>query len=286
MDQSDKNSPVTATGDIPSLLSSNIDVKKINEMATPPSSPTIKNNETVANSADADNFFARPLSPFAEKELELPTGSRIGQDEAGKGDYFGPLVVASAYVAETEIPIIQTLGIKDSKLLSDEQNQKLAVILAKKLPHYILVLMPEDYNQVYFRAGTLNRLLALCHAQALENLLTIQSSPVAIVDQFNANKEMLENKLLEKGSKIQVIQTIHGERDLAVACASILARATFLQKLQLLRQQFKINFPKGANRVIFPTLNKFVRRYGKDKLIQVAKVHFEMLQPDRNFQFF
>ncbi len=239
---------------------------------------------------DPNQFLASPLPPEATSNTqslpELPKGSRIGQDESGKGDYFGPLVVAAAYIAETQQIELERLGIKDSKLLSDDQNQKLAAILSKQLRHHIFVLMPEDYNQVYFRTGTLNRLLAVCHAQVLENLLTIQSCQLAIIDQFNANKEMLENKLLDRGRKIQIIQTIRGERDLAVAAASILARATFLQKLQELRDQYKVNFPKGATHHVWPAIEKFTRLYGKDQLTKVAKVHFHLVHPKQNYQFF
>lgn len=239
---------------------------------------------------DSNDFFCNPLplesAPDRKTLPELPSGPRIGQDESGKGDYFGPLVVAAAYIDDTQQKEMERLGIKDSKLLSDEQNQKLAAILNKYLKHHIFVLMPEDYNQVYFRTGTLNRLLAVCHAQVLENFLTIQPSPLAIIDQFNANKEMLENKLLERGRKIQIIQTIHGERDLAVAAASILARATFLQKLQELRDQYKVNFPKGSTRIVFPAIEQFTRLYGQNQLTKVAKVHFQLVHPKKNYQFF
>ncbi len=220
-----------------------------------------------------------------ESNIEIPSPERIGLDEAGKGDYFGPLAVAAAYLDSRTEAEAKAWGVRDSKTLSDARVLSLASQIQQRIPHYILRLDPLDYNRMYDGMQNLNILLATCHAQALESLLTIQPCGLAIADQFAHDPAVLSSKLMDKGKKVQLIQTPRGERDLAVAAASILARASFLQGMQGLRQKYNIPFPKGSTNVV-PVLDQFVAQFGRYRLQEVAKVHFKLKQLRKNIEFF
>ena len=204
----------------------------------------------------------------------------IGTDESGKGDYFGPLVSAGVYVDERSAKDLIACGVKDSKKLSDSKNSELAQKVAKicKGRFAIIEISPEKYNNLYEQfkkeKKNLNTLLAWGHAKAIEEILSKVDCKVAIADQF-ADKSFILGKLQEKGKKIELIQMHKAEQNIAVAAASILARARFLEKLSKLSNEYKIYLPKGVSRTVIENANKFVDMYGKELLRKVAKLHFK-----------
>lgn len=198
---------------------------------------------------------------------------RIGTDEAGKGDYFGDLVVAGVYLdADTE-PLARELGVKDSKKLSDARVQALAKELSSAFPSDIVRISPTKYNELYDKMMNLNRLLAWAHARVIENLLPRTGAQLVVSDQFG-NAAVLESALLHGARQVRLVQITQGERDLAVAAASILARATFLQRLQALSHEVGIALPKGATHVL-PVGRTLYAKGGLALLGQVAKLHFK-----------
>lgn len=199
----------------------------------------------------------------------------IGVDESGKGDYFGPLVIAACYVAPEHLAELD--GVKDSKKLTDPQALAIAARIRATCPHSIVPIGPAKYNELYAKIGNLNRLLAWGHAQAIENVLKVQASEQAISDQFAANTGYLEGLLRKKGLTVALESRVRGESDIAVAAASILARAEFLRRLKDLSAQFEIDLPKGAT-VVVPVGKRFVAKHGQSKLGEVAKLHFKTTQ--------
>ena len=197
---------------------------------------------------------------------------RIGTDESGKGDYFGDLVVAGVYLDATTEPLAQELGVKDSKKLSDKKVLGLAEDIRRAFPHEIVRISPATYNNLYEKMGNLNRLLAWAHARVIENLLPRTGAGMVISDQFG-DAAVLENALLRAGQQIRLIQMPRGERDLAVAAASILARATFIQRLASLSREVGFELPKGATHVIAAGKRLYAEG-GLPLLRRVAKVHF------------
>lgn len=203
----------------------------------------------------------------------------IGTDEAGKGDYFGSLVGAGVYVDEEKAKKLASIGVKDSKTLSDRQNIELAEKIKNicKYNFSIIEISPPRYNNLYEEFTrenkNLNHLLAWAHAKAIEELLTRVKCSMAIIDQFSDEKFIL-SKLQERGKKIKIIQMHRAEANIAVAAASILARARFLEKLEELSHTYQIKFPKGSSGVI-KVAKEFVNKYGKEMLNQVAKLHFK-----------
>ena len=199
--------------------------------------------------------------------------NRIGIDESGKGDYFGPLVIAAAHVTSEIEPELRLMEVRDSKKISDGRVLEIARDLRQVCKHSIVTIGPQKYNELYPKFRNLNRLLAWGHARALENLLEQVDCPLAIADQFGDERFVL-NALLEKGKKIQLVQRTKAEADLAVAAASILARAEFLLRLKRLSDEIGTTLPKGATHVELAA-RMIVKKHGAEKLGLVAKLHFK-----------
>ena len=204
----------------------------------------------------------------------------IGTDESGKGDYFGPLVSAGVYVDEQSAKDLIECGVKDSKKLSDSKNLELAREIARicKGRFAIIEISPEKYNDLYEQfkkeKKNLNTLLAWGHAKAIEEILSKVDCKVAIADQFG-DESFILGKLQERGKKLKLIQLHKAEQNIAVAAASILARARFLEKLSRLSNEYKIDLPKGASQTVIENARKVVNMYGEETLRKVAKLHFK-----------
>lgn len=197
---------------------------------------------------------------------------RIGVDESGKGDFFGPLVIAACYVGPEHLA--ELVGVKDSKKLTDPVALKLSERIAAVCPHSVIAIGPEKYNELYDKFRNLNKLLAWGHARAIENVLEVQGAKLVISDQFAAGGLAVKAALFEKGRAVTFQSMVRAEADTAVAAASILARAEFLRRLRSLSQQFGIDLPKGATNVI-GTGKRLVAQHGPDALPKVAKMHFK-----------
>ena len=200
---------------------------------------------------------------------------RIGLDKSGKGDYFGPLVIGAVFVdGQTENRLI-TLGVRDSKLLSDNRMLALAEQIKALCPHFIVPIEPKRYNELYAKVKNLNRLLAWGHAWTLESLLEKIPCDLAIVDKFG-NESYIRTVLKEKGRQITVLQQTHAEVDTAVAAASILARARFVENMEQLSNKVGKTLPKGASDPSIVVIGReLVAEHGKDILIETTKLHFK-----------
>ncbi len=232
--------------------------------------------------------FSEEPSTSKVKEIESTltddlTFPIMGSDESGKGDYFGSLVIACVYVDQTIEAQLSSLGVKDSKALSDTRIVKIAREIRKICAGKFVVveISPEKYNQIYAKfereKKSLNDLLAWGHAKAIEELLLKVECKTVIVDRF-ANEQVLHANLQEKGKKLSVIQTPRAERYIAVAAASILARDRFINKLDKLGKQYEVVLPKGASNATIEAARQLVEKYGSEILEKVAKVHFKTTQ--------
>lgn len=204
--------------------------------------------------------------------------SRIGLDESGKGDYFGPLVIGAAYVDERTEDRLLALGVRDSKLLADNRILALAEEIKTLCPHFVVPIEPKRYNELYNKIQHLNRLLAWGHAWTLEQMLENVSCDLAIIDQFG-DKSYILQALREKGRSITIVQRPRAEEDVAVAVASILARAKFVRQLEQLSRRVGKTLPKGASDpAIVAVGREIVATSGKDILAEIAKLHFKTTQ--------
>ena len=212
-------------------------------------------------------------------ELLLP---RLGVDESGKGDFFGPLCIAGVYVNAEIVQAWRDAGIKDSKnISSDKRIADLAELIrtTKGCVTSVVTLGNEAYNRLYAKMRSVNRVLAWGHARVIENLLEqrdrMTPPPVrAISDQFAHDKATVAKALMALGRDLELVQRHKAEEDLAVAAASILARHEFVSRLDQLGKQFGVELPKGASTKVDEVAKEFVTTQGAAKLAQVAKMHF------------
>lgn len=206
-------------------------------------------------------------------------GRWIGTDESGKGDFFGPLVIAGVWTDTAGADALARAGARDSKLLNDRQAATIAAAIRELCPgRYVeLEIRPKRYNELYeqFRGEgkNLNHLLAWAHARVMEELLSRCPSQFVIADKF-ADESFIQNRLMTLGRKVTLVQTPRAERNVAVAAASILARDVFVRRLAALGTAHGIALPKGASSAVEEAGRRFVAEKGRQALGEVAKLHF------------
>src|SRR6266853_2220541 len=202
----------------------------------------------------------------------------FGVDESGKGDFFGPLVVAGVYVDRGIARKLVDAGVQDSKRIgSDARIRALAETIRKSTAGLIetVLIGPERYNELYQKFGNLNKLLGWGHARVIENLLAKKSDcPRALSDQF-ADARVIEQSLLRHGRKIQIEQRTKAESDIAVAAASILAREAFINWLERKGKELGLRLERGVSANVKETAKKLVEMKGSGALRDVAKIHFQ-----------
>lgn len=213
--------------------------------------------------------------------------SNIGTDESGKGDYFGPLVVAGVYVDARTKVILDKNGVRDSKKISDKKILELAEMIKRVCINQFVIIeiAPSTYNNLYEtfqkEGKNLTILLAWGHAKAIEEVLTKVQCDLAISDKF-ADERFIIGKLQEKGKKITLIQEHKAEKHTSVAAASILARARFLEKIKKLSEEYGFDFLKGASGQVVEQAKSLVEKYDHDVLKNVAKLHFKTTEKVAN----
>jgi len=202
----------------------------------------------------------------------------MGVDESGKGDFFGPLVIAAAYVDPAIVPVFQKMNVRDSKqITSDRKAEEMAEEIVDVLRgRFALVTIgPRAYNRLYLKMRSVNQILAWGHARAIENLLEkVPDCPRAVSDQFGPTQQ-IERALLQKGRSIKLEQRPRAESDPAVAAASILARAGFLRALRDLQKRFGLTVPKGASDQVRAVARTLIAQHGPTVLLDITKCHFK-----------
>ena len=213
------------------------------------------------------------------EELHLPRmfEPHFGIDESGKGDFFGPLVIAGAYVDRRIARTFLDASVQDSKRIgSDARIRALAKIIRGTAGSIIDVVLigPARYNELYEKFGNLNKLLGWGHARVIENLLAKKPDcPRALSDQF-ADARVIERSLMQHGRKIDIEQRTKAESDVAVAAASILAREAFVGWLDRQGKTLGLQLGRGVSAGVKATAEKLAAKKGPEILRQVAKVHF------------
>jgi ribonuclease HIII len=224
---------------------------------------------------DVNNLIFTEKMEVVKNEVPEPL-HYIGTDESGKGDYFGPLVVAGVIVDSTTFVQLKKIGVKDSKLLNDDAIKKMAPqiknIVGDKFN--IIVITPKTYNSLHAKMKNVNKILGWAHAKVIENLLEKENVANAISDKFG-DERLIQSQLQEKGKKINLMQFTKAEKYVAVAAASILARNRFSEWFVQMAETNNLVLPKGASKIVDTTLRYIKQKYGVGYLNEIAKVHFK-----------
>jgi ribonuclease HIII len=207
----------------------------------------------------------------------LDETGRIGVDESGKGDYFGPLCVAAVFAQGDGIHKLAKLGVKDSKKLTDVQILKIAKSIRDEFQHSLIRIGPAKYNELYSKFGNLNTLLAWGHATAIDHLNKISQCKCVLIDKF-AHESLVQRALERKKIEVELTQKVRAEEDIVVAAASILARAAFVEGIDKLGKEVGMILPKGASSKVLEVGKSLVRQFGEGVLEKVGKLHFKTTQ--------
>ncbi|HCY9812718.1 TPA: ribonuclease HIII [Staphylococcus aureus] len=214
-----------------------------------------------------------------EQTLMYDQFNCIGSDEAGSGDYFGPLTVCAAFVTKEHVPILKTLGVDDSKKLTDTKIVELAEQLVAFIPHSLLTLHNDKYNIQQAKGWTQVKMKAVLHNEAIKNVLEkIDSSQLdyIVIDQF-AKREVyshyaLSDIPLPKKTKFE---TKGESKSLAIAVASIISRYAFITYMDQISKYINMTIPKGAGAKVDVIAAKIIKKYGLSRLDTISKKHFK-----------
>lgn len=238
-----------------------------------PTAPTVAALLGLEVPEPADEDGGEPFAAALALHPDPKPDAWIGTDETGKGDWFGPLVVAAARLERRHVALAAELGAADSKTLSDRRVLEIAPDLKKIVAFKLVIVGPEAYNRLYRRMGNLNRLLAWAHARAIEDVLQKAAATYALTDQFG-DRSLVERSLMEAGRGLRLDQRPRAEADPAVAIASILARNELLWQLKALSREAGFALPKGAGPPVLAAGRRLVAEKGRDALAHFAKLHF------------
>jgi ribonuclease HIII len=245
-----------------------------------------KGPKVVVQGKDTEEFVRFHLEPEILKEAKLGYEEilnpemfepHFGIDESGKGDFFGPLVIAGVYVDKGIARQLINIGVMDSKRIgSDNRIRALAEEIRRTpgLIYNVVLIGPQKYNSLYEKFANLNDLLAWGHARVIENLLEAKPGCKRSLSDKFANENVIKRALLKQGRLIQIDQRTKAESDIAVAAASILAREKFVQWLDRANKQFGMVLPKGVSAGVKTAAQALVAKHGFDALQSAAKTHF------------
>lgn len=205
--------------------------------------------------------------------------SVIGSDETGTGDYFGPITVAAVYVPQEKIALVETLGVKDSKMLTDDYMRKIAPDLMAACTHSVLVLRNERYNDLQKRGYSQGKMKALMHNKALQHVLdkmAPEKPQHILIDQF-AVRDVYYRHLAQQQQIVQenvLFSTKAENLHVAVAAASIIARYAFLKEMDRLSKIVGFSLQKGASNKVDEMAAKIWQKHGEETLRSISKWHF------------
>ena len=198
----------------------------------------------------------------------------IGVDESGKGDFFGPLVIAAFLADDNDSALLRAIGVRDGKQISDKKIIEIDRELRADYAHAVVVIEPAKYNKIYKEIKNLNKLLADGHADAMAQVLKKNDAELAISDKFGKS-ELVESALVRRKLSIELRQVVRGESIVQVAAASILARARFILEMQRLSDEFSFELPRGAAAHVDEAGRRIVALHGREVLERVGKTHFK-----------
>ena len=238
--------------------------------------PTKKVEITNSNDKKKKDKIIEKIDP------KIYYANTIGSDEVGTGDYFGPIVVTASYVEKENIPFLEELGVKDSKKLTDKKILEIVPKIIKKIPYECILLSNKEYNENYTDDMNMNKVKAILHNKVLSKLKEKYQADYIVVDQF-AQPYVYYNYL--KGTnhiRNITFMTKAEDKCLSVACASLISRYVFLKQFDKLGETIDTFLIKGASDKVDELGVKIVKKYGFDKLKEIAKLNFKNTEKIKN----
>ena len=209
--------------------------------------------------------------------ITLPSDiTSIGSDEVGTGDYFGPIVVTASYVKKEDIPYLASLGIRDSKKMLDEHILKIVPKIKDKVKHCTIILNNSDYNKVYSSDMNMNKIKAILHNKALYSLVKDNVDyDYIVIDEFASEKNYF-GYLKDAKNVVRNVTFMTKAEDkvMSVAVSSIISRYVFIKEINKMGNELNILIPKGASSIVDDAGIMIVKKYGKEKLREIAKLNF------------
>lgn len=207
----------------------------------------------------------------------LDNSYQIGTDEVGVGDFFGPLVVAATYVTPENLNLIEKLGIKDSKKLTDTKILEIGPIVEKYFLHEVCLCSPKKLVDLKNNGWNMHKIMANLHNTAQNNLLSkikVNPSTKIYIDEFS-NENLYFKYLVTNKPNLPIHFETKGESLYpSVACSSVLARYHFLKIWEKMNEYFKTEIPKGAGEEVDKTVQKLLRKYSLKDLKPYMKTFF------------
>lgn len=223
----------------------------------------------------------KQASQFSDQKLAAPPTQQtnmIGTDEVGNGSYFGGLAVVASYLSDADISLIKSLGVDDSKKLTDAKIREIAPILKENIQHQALLLNPSKYNEVIASGYNAVSVKVALHNQAiylLEKALSVTPDHI-IIDAFTTEKnytKYLKNEANQTNGRVTLIQKAESQF-YTVAVSSVIARSLFLDELDELSHLMGIRLPSGAGHQSDLVAATIIKKHGEVALNQIAKYHF------------
>lgn len=242
---------------------------------------TEKMNNKNLEVANSDKKDKKKTDLYVDPKIY--NSNSIGSDEVGTGDYFGPIVVTSAYVKKEDIPFLKELGVTDSKKLEDEKILKIVPEIIKKIPYSTYILTNKEYNNMH-KTMNMNKIKAVLHNKVLVELTNkYKEVDYVVVDEFV--KEDYYYKYLKEVPNVYRKITFLTKAEvkcLSVACASLISRYVFLKEFDKLSKELNVTLLKGASNLVDEQGSDIVKKYGFNKLEEIAKLNFKNTEKIKN----
>ncbi len=212
---------------------------------------------------------AQPATTGKTVEEYITNYAQVAIGVAGADDYFGPLVVSALSIDPWVEAQLVMLG--DLNTLSNEQIIVVAENIRAIAPHTVAVISNNNYNESFRKLPDKNKLLAWSYARVIEQLCETVSSRTIFSRNFG-DESIIQNALTKKNYHV-TLRKIIGPNNTGLLAASILARATFLQRLAVLSTHVGISLLEGpANSSTLKIESDIVAKGGQELLAQVAKL--------------
>lgn len=236
---------------------------------------TEKINAGVVHFTNSDDKGKKEKKEFKRDE-RLYSATTIGSDEVGTGDYFGPIIVTGCFVDKANIPFLESLGVRDSKKLTDEKILEIVPEIIKVIPYSSVILSNSEYNERYSADINMNAIKAIMHNKVLNNISKDHTYEYAVVDQFTYPSAYF-SYLKNHSNVFRNITFLTKAEDqvLSVACASLISRYVFIKEIAKISEKVGLLIPKGASSIVDEVAAKIAEKEGFDALKNYVKLSFK-----------